>query len=254
MQPWHIRRCDHQDNLWFGRIIDLHAITIHWIKDLDFQASMTHQLVRALSPKTQERLSAIESLIPSPENARLEDFLEEQHPDEFLQRLQEIVLTVQAWVLRRILETSAETERDPIRNLLEQSSWKSGRKCAQIRWGLIPDAQRRDLRAVLDCLEASIPGVAAPIARPRRHFLIRRQVMDEMELELLSCPHRWNKPELIPVVDDLCRLRFHWTRGFLYGIHSQLTAEQTSPDPQTSTPTAHSGARCVQRWVFSNLR
>lgn len=244
--PWHLRRPSTEDYQWFRNLVDLHMLTAEWLGSLKMEREATpHQLRRVLSPSVQESLWMLEKLTQSSIPNDLESLLDDSKPAEMLSRLEYTVWAVQAWTVMNILDKTPREERSAMRNVLEQSSWKSGRACAKRRWPEFPDGYRSDLRGILAAFRSS------PFSGYPRHstFLVKRATGSELQLELLGCPHQSRYLEVQAVADDLCHLQTHWMRGFAYALNPTVMLDYLPV--QRSQFRARSGnRRCLQSWRF----
>ncbi len=245
--PWNVRRPSTQHYQRYRNLLDLHALTQQWLKDLNVERA-PHLLKRGVGSEVHETLWMLENLAEaatSPNESTgassadtgrgLSDILDDTTPDDVLGRLERTVYAVQAWTLAGILDRTPKEERRAILNQLEQSSWNAGRTCAQSRWPHLEPHSRSDLRGIL-CAFNDSPLAGAP----ERTFLIRRAVSDELILELRACPHCLPYPEVQPSAPHLCNMHAFWIRGFAYSLNTRISIEYT---PQTEN------VRCALRWT-----
>jgi hypothetical protein len=239
-QPWNTRRASTEHHQWYRNLADLHAITQSWMTELKSEQE-SHRIPRGASAEVADTLWMLEKLDEvtkmSAGSSGLEAMLDDTKPDDLLGRLERTVWAVQAWTLSSILERAKVSDRPAVLNQLEQSSWRSGKDCANARWPSVPEAVRLDLRQILLAMRDSPLSGGARAAAP----LIIRALPNELQLELLSCPHESRYPEVAEVADSLCALHTHWQRGYAFAFNPKVSIEQTRPK----------GMRCQQRWVLA---
>jgi hypothetical protein len=236
--PWSERRpsAEHYQN--FRNLADFHALTLAWLSDLEIEPDGTH-LKRVMGPLTSEDIWMLGSLVENTLPSQLDKILvDESTPEDLLKKLRQTVWGAQAWALKNVLERTPREEQPALRNLLEQSSWKAGRRCALARWAHLDPNQARDLGHVFACLQDS-PFSGYPQGPG---FLVRRQVSSEIETEMLLCPHRSPSTEVQPMADLLCMLHVHWIRGYAYGLNPFVMI------------TYRTGSRCILRWAFHKIQ
>ena len=215
--PWHTRRPTAEHFERFKNVIDAHGITTGWLSDLAPEQSKqseteSHVLRRAMAPGIHQKMKTLEEFTQRTVTGGLEGLLDESYPDEVLERMENAVWTVQAWLLKSVLEKTEKSERPATRNLLEQSSWKSGRSCALKRWPQFPKKAKEDLRGICNALQGS----------PMKGFLIRRATAWDLQLELMACPHSNLRTEVKEMAHELCSLHAHWMRGFIYAFNTTI--------------------------------
>ncbi len=240
-QPWHIRKPNYEHYRWFTDLMDLHAMTTSWFRDLNIdQNSQNHQMKRVLAPEMKDNLQILSSLTKSSVPSDFEGYLDDAYPEEFLDRLEQTIWIVQAWSLRSILEKTPKSEIDALRNILEKSSWKSGRQCLQERWQELAKKGETDIRILVAVFRDS-PFSGYPKHNP---FLIRRAVTNELSVFLLNCPHQKPYLEVQSVADELCQLHHHWMHGFTYGVNTQIACEYHAKKKDDKN------SLCSQRWYY----
>lgn len=222
-QPWNIRRATAEHDQWYRNILDLHALTLGWLKELESEQP-SHFLKRgAATPELAEALSMLERITESAPKAGagFDTLLDDSEPTDLLTRLEHTVHAVQALTLSHLLERAQADDRTALLNQLEQNSWKAGRLCGETRWSTLSREARGDLRAALSALRDS------PMSGLPHHdnLLVKRVIAEELQLELLGCPHQSRHNEVRSTADALCSLHTHWIRGFAYAINTRLSIE-----------------------------
>jgi hypothetical protein len=234
-QPWHEPRPTSEHYLWFNQLVELHSLTRQWLTDLEIETPPApHQLKRIASPKVHEKFARLETMMDQAETFDLVRLVDETDPHEFLTRLENTVWVVQGWTLRSLLDRIEKKEEAALINLLQQSSFKCGREVAERRWRGVDTTLGTDFRA---CLSALFDSPFAGYPR-HRSFLIKRSVPDDVQIELLHCPHRMKQVEVVQVADTLCSLHSHWIRGFVYALNSKIMVEEARDQ----------GPLCCLRW------
>ncbi|MCC7440888.1 MAG: hypothetical protein IT285_04610 [Bdellovibrionales bacterium] len=220
----------------YRNIMGLHSLTTAWLRDLDLDETTTaYQLRRVAAPEVRSHLAKLAELTRGGATPRLEDLVDASSPDEFLPRLEYAVWALQAWTLKSILERTSESERPALRQILEQTSWKTGRAAASRRWPTLPIEAAADARGLLAALRDS-PFAGYPEGQS---LLTLRCTSAAAELEQLACPHLSPFPEVAEVADDLCRAHASWMRGFVYGLNPAMVLEAARPQ----------GKRCQVRFA-----
>lgn len=237
-RKWHIRVPTNEQYERFRKIVDIHNLTRGWLTEIESsQSRHTHLLPRVDVPGVEENLWMLERLSSNYSAANLEELLDESEPSELLDRLERTAWVTQSWTFREILNKTPESERGAMLNLLEQSSWKSGRASAAYRWGDLPRASRQNLRSILSAfLQSHISGFPS-----RDSVLVRRATPETCEFELLNCPHQSPFAEVKAASDPICLLHYHWLRGFGYELNTTVTSEYFP---------AAKDHRCLQRWFL----
>ena len=229
--PWHLRQPRPEHEHWFKNLVDLHETTLHWIQDLK-ETAPSYSLTRGFDDTVIKHLWILESLGSS----QLGQFLDGHQPEELLMELEKAVWTFHSWTVSRILAKNINPNITSLKNLLEQSSWKSGRQMGEARWAKTKNLGRFDLASIYFALQDS---PLAHYPRSRTH-LIRRATVNQVELELKSCPHQIGFPEIKENSDLLCQLHAQWCRGFVYSLNPRVTIEhETHP------------LRCTQKWILN---
>lgn len=223
MDPWHIRRATASHYQKHKNLVALHGMTLAWLTE-GKSSRAAHTLSRGMSAETTENLWMLDKI------AALDSLLDDTSPDDLLARLDRTVNAVQAWTLRGLYEKSTASDRDAVRNQLEQASWRAGRDCAAERWKALADSSRKDIRALLLCLEDS----------PLGGSLLVRATRSEVSTELLHCPHRTVFSEVREMADALCPLQFHWIKGYVHSLNGGVILDHT--------PAGSEHERCRMRW------
>lgn len=243
-QPWHVRNLATQHLVKFRNILDLHALTLEWLKELELKGHK--QLIeRGVEKKLSETLWFLEPLteiIPTDDKANteklLQSLLDDTAPDDLLNRMDRTVNIVQSWVLSALFKRVSEDDRITLRSQLEQSSWLAGRRCAEERWPQLTRNTRNTMKGIFSAfLNTPISGV--PEAQ---HLLVRRLISTELHLEFLVCPHRSSFEEVKLLADELCSLYTHWMRGFAYAINTKIFIEYLPGNDRS---------RCEQKWILN---
>lgn len=243
--PWHLRRPSSAHFQWFRNLLDLNRVTVTWIREIAaFQKTTPHQLKRVLTPGLEKTLDEIKKRNPRYGSHLLDDsvprdlstVLDHQKPEVFLSRLEESVWALQASTLALVLDRTESDERSALQTLLEQSSWRCGRTTAEERWGNLPAEHRQDLRSLYFSFQNGPLSLHPDI---QNGFILRRATPDELELELLNCPHESSFRGVKKVADTLCPLHSFWARGYLYELNHLSFLEFR---PRGSDP------RCQYRW------
>lgn len=232
-EPWHQRLPAAEHYQWFKNLVELHELTNSWLTEVKLEYS-EHSMNRGFSKRVTENLWMLDSL----EERRLEDFLDDTSPEDVLGRLEHAVWAAQAWTLTHFQLQTADEDRKALDSLLEQLCWKAGRACAQKRWKtLIPKEAEPgvDLRDLILAFQDS-PCSGTPHREP---FLIRRSVKEQVDLELLNCPHRMPFHEVSTLADRLCELHWHFLKGYAYALNSRTGTESKIEKP-----------RCLHRWYL----
>lgn len=221
--PWHLRLPSTEHFQWFKNLIDLHKLTLEWLKEAPPEKKKPgHRWSPTLSREVSANLWILDSICETP----LEQLLDDTSPQDMLGRLEYTIWAVQASSLSNTLQERTDTA-------LEQASWKLGKKCSEHRWNELTQSGSQDLRDVLLSLNDS-PFVGYP---RRDGFLVRRALANEIHVELRSCPHQIHYPEVKPAADRLCRLHTQWMSGFSNAINPRSQVELIIQAP-----------RCIQRW------
>ena len=246
-EPWHQRLPAAEHYAWFNNLVELHELTGLWLKEIRTDHS-EHAMARGFTKQVADHLWILNSLT----ERKLEDFLDDTTPEDVLARLEHSVWATQAWTLKNVqLQAShsshashtshlSHTSGEALNTVLEQISWKAGRKSAQKRWAQILPKENetgRDLRDVILAFQDS------PALRTSRRdaFLLRRAVSQQVEVELLSCPHRLPYHEVHDSADRLCELHWHFLKGFAYALNSKISSEAK-----------HLRPRCVHVWYLNS--
>jgi hypothetical protein len=238
---WHEPRPSLEHYQWFQNLIDFQKISQNWLKDLRLdKPNLPHHLKRAVSPKIRDRFFDLGVALTPQSIDQLHEVLDDAHPFEFLSRLEHTVWSFQAWTLRNIFENTLPEEKEAVRNLLEQSAWKSGRTCAEERWMGFSNQSAQDLTQILGTF-LNCPLWNSSQSNP---FLTRRVLPNLIEIELFHCPHQTPYLEVEPSSHELCHLHSHWIRGFIYSLNTKVIVEHTVRSSEEID------SRCYQRWRF----
>jgi hypothetical protein len=249
-QPWHLRRPSLQHRRSFENLVVLHGMTEGWINELkQLQGPNRWEgpslITRGLSGDVAGNLWLLDAL---KDLGGFEGILDDTKPEDLLLRLQRTVWAAQAWTLRMLEERTNGNERQVLLSVLQQSSWKYGRKMGETRWphavGQGTEAWRFDLRAILLAAEDT---AIAPYPNPEM-FLIQRAVQSEASVELLACPHQSTYPEVLPQADLMCLLHSRLLQGYAYSINTNLVVETDLRDKGNNAKLP----RCRLRWAFSS--
>lgn len=235
-EGWHRRVPTAEDRQRFKNIASIHAVTRSWLNEITPERQ-THALSRIEAPGIQENLWLLEGLSDTHSPAALDTLLDDSSPNELLDRMERTAWIVQAWTLSSLFEKTPAGEKPALMNILAQSSWKCGRECAQQRWSRFPVKDRGDLRALLTAF------LDSPICQTpsKKSLLVQRVTRESCQVDLLSCPHTSQYPEVKSLCDSLCELQSHWMRGFLYALNTQVHVDYQPGEKQT---------RCSHHWTL----
>lgn len=228
-QPWHERRAGTEHIRWFQSLVELHELTRAWIESVRMERP-EYELTRGLSKEATENLWMLESLT----NTQLSDFLDDTLPEDLLGRLDHAVWAAQAITLRGLSPEAGALE-PTLLSVLEQASFRHGRKIAELKWRANRGLGELTLpRALLALSDSPLSGL------PRTHgFLTRRALPHELDLLWRSCPHRSRYPEIEGVADVLCDLHTHVLRGYLYVLNHHALLQKSR------LPSGECGLRCT---------
>lgn len=227
--PWHLRLPQAQHYQWFKNLVDLHELTTLWIKDLQVDRP-NYFLTRGLTSEMTENLWMLDSL----SQTSLDELLDETDPHTLLTRLEKTIWTIQAWTLNHILSQTLPQVTSSLSSLIEQTSWKAGKSCAEKRWPKLQRLGSQDLSTILMALQDT-PFSGYPHSSG---FLVRRVTHESIEVELQACPHQQTFTETQPQATTLCQVHTQWCRGFGYALNQRTSIEHTVQSP-----------RCLQRWT-----
>lgn len=231
--PWHLKLPAAEHFQWFKNLVDFHEITSSWLQELHTEQP-SYSLTRGLIPEITENLWMLGTL----SKTQLEDLLDESSPEDLLLRLEKTVWIVQGWTIEKLYSHS-ESSKDHLilDRILEQICWNLGRKCAQTRWHHLLTLQTsftfRDIFLAL--YDSPLAGF------PRKEgFLVKRATEKEIVIELRSCPHQQEIPEIHSSADKMCQFHLAWMKGFIYTFNTRINLEMKQTKP-----------RCTQHWSFS---
>jgi len=232
--PWSTRNPSTTHYRWFKNLAELHRLSLTWQDDLKLNMDeVIAPLKKEISPDLQSKLWILDCLTNGQADQEFDSLLCEQNPDELLIELEELVWTIQTWTIRQAIDQDVNNEVKKIRkvqkNLLEQSAWKAGRRCAITRWNTPQNQSVWDLRGVLSAIHDS-PLSGCP---SRKSFLVVRALLDELRLEMLACPHQSPFEPVRSVADETCSLHWHWIRGFAYGMNHSIIVEYQPLEAKT---------------------
>lgn len=207
----------------FSNLIDLHRITRDWLRALGIEGpAKPHEIQRVFSPEIKSRFMKLDSLMDDAENRALEHLIPETSVESFLTRLHYTVWAVQGWTLQNLFEKTDEPERPALLNLLEQSSWKTGRQIASRKW-----------QDTASNFAQAMPNVVSAIKEaPLMHsdmgqgFIVERLTSTSVSLSWLKCPHTLTVMETQSVVETLCHLHHQVIRGYLYALNPALRSSR----------------------------
>lgn len=235
--PWHLKLPATEHFQWFKNLVDLHEITSSWLKEVH-TAQPSYALTRGISPEVTQSLWMLNTL----SKTKLENLLEESSPEDLLLRLEKTIWIVQGWTIDKLYSYS-ETAQDHLilDRLLEQTCWNLGRNCAQTRWHhlLMLQSQSQSHFTFRDIFLALYDSPMAGYPR-KEGFLVKRATEKEILIELRSCPHQQEIPEIQSSADKMCQFHLAWMRGFAYAFDTQVHLEMNQTKP-----------RCTQRWSIS---
>lgn len=264
--PWNERRVTQWHAQWFRRLLELCALTRAWLNELpndeaessrlprlpfDFieknaafpELGESHWMLKTLDQALAE--DEAHSFSPAFLDSLLQNLLDDTLPEDLLARLERAVWLMQSVILSQILDYSTNSSSTRIVvSLLEQASWKQGRRCAQFSWPNLTSqkndpAHVEDLRRLFVVLQ---DGLWAPYGQATHgsEYLIKRALPHELSIELRACPHQYSLVESPHVADSLCQMHFHWVRGFIYAMNPRVQIEK-------STARSH----CSLKWGFT---
>ena len=235
-QKWHSRIPTNEQYQRFRNILDIHNLTRGWLTEIETSLNrQTYLLPRVKVPGVEENLWMLEKLSETYAASNLDQLLDESQPNELLDRLERTVWVTQSWTFQEIMGKTPEAETDAMLGLLEQSSWKSGRKSAAGRWPDLTKSSRENLRSIL----ATFLQTHISASTLQDSLLIRRATPELCEFELLNCPHQSPFAEIKKAADSLCLQHYHWLKGFAYQLNTTVRSEYQ--------PTQGS-RRCQQHW------
>tara|TARA_Y100000590_G_scaffold461972_1_gene624907 strand:+ start:3372 stop:4160 length:789 start_codon:yes stop_codon:yes gene_type:complete len=231
-QPWNQRRGSHYHYQWYRNLLELHTLTNRWLEALHIDPKgRAHQIKRVTAPQLHDMIEILEHITLRSVKPDLKIFLNDKDPSELLAQLDHTVWIIQSWTYMNLLERTPQKEKDAVRNILEQASWKAGRQSAHDLWGEADDELKKNLRGILLTFQEG-PLSGAP---KKKGYLIKRVIENELQLELLHCPHQIPYYEVRPVADELCDLHCHWTRGFAYALNTQIVIDYKPLDRTQET-------------------
>jgi len=216
---WHLWKPTSEHSIRIRHLVDINHLTTAWLKDLELEQDQgEYKLRRVFSPGAKENLDMLERLTKAAVPTHINAILNDLSPDEFIERLESVIWSAQAWSLSRVYTETPQSERMALKSELIKSSFKSGRHSAQTRWPYFPNEGRKNLRVLYSSLRDT-PFAGYPHTNG---FLLRRGVHNFVEFELLQCPHRTELPEVKAIADDLCLFQSHWIRGYIYELNTEI--------------------------------
>jgi len=221
-QNWLKRTPSAKDRLRYRCLIELHQITLEWITELKLP-----DLQKQIAMATEKTLPGSDHLwvFESWESARFEDVIDDLSPGDFLTEVEKAIQSIQKQVLDLALihQPKGSEEFKVILSRMEQASWRSGRRTAELLWKDTQPQLLRDLKAIfLSTIETAIhPGKGLDA------YLFSRVAAQRIELDLIDCPHHWVLQ--FHHADELCWLHFHWLRGFVYALNPAVQIDQKTP-------------------------
>ena len=224
-QPWHQRRIFHFHQRWHEDLLWIHRLTLEWLSEAKLDKP-SHVLGVSAPADVRQSIQALEAVTETAlENQdSLESLLDDTHPDDLLGRLENSVITLQAWTLTTLNERSPE-----LLDAIEQASWRQGRSYSEARL-----KDETNTPAVRDARRTFAWFIDPPFfGRPRGNaILVRRATQGEVDFELRSCPHRSANPTVRRCADVLCRMYAAWMKGLIYGYDPQIHLDyQPSMNP-----------------------
>lgn len=208
--PWHERRFTHEQERKFKQLTHLHEITLEWVQTL--------QLDVTLEPLNLNRL------------------LDDTSPEDVLKRLELEVWNIQVSTLDVLLKGTPSSEKSSLENILEQATWRLGRRTSELHPKEFSEMHRSDLRFLIWTTLESPFFPEGP-----NGFLIKRSLKNEVSIELRSCPHQKKNSAIREVADPLCKIHSQWLRGFIYGYNPRIAMQWTLGNPDEEK-------RCEHRW------
>lgn len=224
-QVWNERHLSYTHLKWFKNLLEHHSLTKKWLKDLESAGKVTSgRIDRITDPGLQREAERLEKWSHAVPADIVRDIIDET-PKEFLFRIEHSVWVIQSWTLRMLVDSSHKEERQALKTLLERSSFEAGVTCSRERWPKLDLSARVDLRAVFSCVQDS-PFSSYPRGGA---FLVRRAIPNELDVELLACPHKSTYQEPREIADWLCPLHAEWLRGYVYAINSTALIQWNGP-------------------------
>lgn len=208
--PWHERRFTHEQERKFLQLTHLHEIAMEWVKTLQLDAAL-----EPLNPKC---------------------LLDDTSPEDVLNHLESYVWNIQASTLDILFKGTPPSEKSSLENILEQSTWRLGRRTSEAQRKAFSEMHQSDLRSLIWTTLESPFFPTGPSG-----FLIKRAVKNEVHLELRSCPHQNVNTAIREVADSLCKIHSQWLRGFIYGYNPRIAMQLTLGNLEE-------GIRCEHRW------
>src|SRR6185295_4231992 len=129
--PWHERTAGAKHHQWFNRLVSLHELTQAWLKELQIERPQ-HVISRGLKPQVSQNLWMLDFLARG--GPKIDSLLDDSAPEDILGRLEHTVWSVQAWTLMSCTEKAQSDARQALESILEQSSWKLGRRTGEAAW------------------------------------------------------------------------------------------------------------------------
>lgn len=190
----------------FRRLIALHSMTDAWISRVSKGNEPAHRMERISRVNLNPNLWLFEKSRIDQLPLELRNLVGAQSIDGFLDELREFIWIIQASTLETIF--SATTESGDIRNVLEQTSWNSGKSFAESVWGGTGDfAVKESTRAFLQSHPYS-----------GKSFMTGRITERESVLIWKHSPLQDPAVKDSPVAATLCELHEHFIRGFFYAL------------------------------------
>ncbi|MDR3608709.1 MAG: hypothetical protein P4M08_15200 [Oligoflexia bacterium] len=238
---WNSRTIHYEHEHQFEKILQLHRLTEAWVDALKevTEERPSHFLNRGLSRDMADALWRLESL----SQERLEDLLDDTSTDDVLSRLDHTVWSVQAYTLAKLLERANSSA--PLKSVLEQTSWKLGRNCAEKRWSELNPLSRKNVAELVLALNDTPFG--------NDGVLMIRITAREAHFEMLRCAHQQSSNEVRSVADALCGLHAHWLKGFAYGLNPAVGVETIHCTTSSNLESGSGPTRCHCRWTLAEL-
>ncbi len=225
-QPWHFRRITHEHELWFSNLRDIHALSSGWLA------------FAKLAPSKLDAILATE----------LGRLMDDTLPEDVLGRLEARIWAEQAraWQDAARARATGSKDLDTAGALLLERSHDEGERVGARDWAHAFAAKPATLEQAFAALTGSaIAGRPGPAA-----FLICRSVENELEADLLRCPHSaCADPSLRERADSLCAAHLGWMKGYVRALNRGLAFDSRSARAGAA---GHAQGRCGIRLTYLN--
>jgi hypothetical protein len=209
-QPWHIRQPSFEEERRYFRLIALHQLTERWMREISRKDELGFQIERTSRPVLKQNLWLLEKIKLDELPPSLYDMVDAPTVGEFLDDLEELIWIVQSSTLENML-THAH-DRISLMNVLEKSSWQTGRQYAESKWSPF---QANHIRSYFDAIATSPLG-------GQQAFVLERLTDQECSFYWMKSPHDRPAVSRSPEIVAHCQLYHEWIRGFFYGLSRSL--------------------------------